>query len=107
MNKLSLLIFSLVGSMANASGTLTLKKPVFGQNKRSEVGLYIQEPISNKLEYQSWSGTGIDQWVNTQHHVMYKLNKKLYLGTGPSYQYTDEYKHDVRLEAVLQWKLWN
>jgi hypothetical protein len=96
-----------ISNLALASGTLTLKKPLFGENKRTEVGLYVIEPMTNKLEYQAWTGASLNYWFNTQHYMLYKVNNKLSLGLGPSYQYSNDYNHDVRGEAVLQWKLWN
>lgn len=88
-------------------GLVTFKQPVVGMHEmRPEVGLYVSEKLNNSTNYVSWTGTCYNSWFTSYHHAMFKVAPRLELGFGPAYESTQKYRHDVRIEGVMQWQLW-
>jgi len=94
---------------SNATANLSLNYKLINSNlnipNRPVLGLYVFEPIKDKLYYQSWSGYNFYNWGGSDHSVMYSINKRLRLGTGPSYEYNNS-NHNISLKVYGEFTLW-
>ena len=91
MKKLSLILTMFV-STSMAKGTLSFNQSLIGSAtnlpKGPTLGLYIIESLDSNVFYQSWTGVRSGQWFSSDHSIMTRVNKRLNLGVGPSFEHS-------------------
>lgn len=111
-----LLALTILSVNAHAFGILSARQNLYSLKSndspntkalRMEFGLFINEPIVYKLEYQSWTGLLLDQQFITKQDVLYKLNNNVKFGLGMNLGANDDtYSSYSEVAAVLEVKLW-
>ena len=108
-----ILILSLISFNLYAEGKISLRAPFHSSidKYQPEAGLYINENVSTKFFYQSWTGGRTKSWFNSSHDIMYRVNDRASVGVGPSYYRSKDYDNnqnqELRGSVTLEYKLWD
>jgi len=115
MNKFVCFLLFAFSSSAFAQGNLSVRYSLLNQSSDSyfrsapEFGLWINEPIDNIVEFQSWTGYNVNRWLVSEAYILKPImNNRVKFGIGPAYSTnirTGEVAADVKV--MLEVKLWN
>jgi hypothetical protein len=100
------LFLLLVPISAMAEGKLMLGLPfasTLNQNE-PEAGLFIQERLTDKLYYQSWTGGRLDRWFSSWHGAMWDAGRGTMIGVGPQMYISPSV--EVRGMIFIEKRLW-
>lgn len=83
--------------------------PICQLINQPQVSLLIIEPVTEKLEFKSWTGLAPNFWANSDNGFLYKISEKVKLGGEVSYNhsfipgYVSDY---MAIRGVLEYKMW-
>jgi hypothetical protein len=103
-------------NLSFASGTLSIKQPFFSYTLigaqsgqyNPDIGLFINERLAPRYEFQSWTGFSNLRWFMTDAYVLYKVTPDLKFGIGASYN-AGSFQNDAQRvsgKLDLECRLW-